>query len=55
MEGIRKRRIKENSFETDWTLHLYSFLGFTGHFMPSSGLREVLENIYGRDAVPYMV
>ena len=32
-----------------------NFLGSNGHFMPSSGLREVLETIYGSDIVPDML
>ena len=32
-----------------------SFLGSIGHFMSSSGLREVLETIYGSDAIPHML
>ena len=31
------------------------FLGSIGHFMSSSGLREVLETIYGSDTVPHML
>ena len=32
-----------------------SFLGSIGHFMSSSGLREVLETIYGSDTLPHML
>ena len=37
-------------------LHIcMNFLGSSGHFMSSSGLREVLETIYGSDTVPHML
>ena len=32
-----------------------SFPGFIGHFMSSSGLREVIKTIYGSDTVPHML
>ena len=32
-----------------------NFLGSNGHFMSSSGLREVLETIHGSDPVPHML
>ena len=32
-----------------------SFLGSIGHFMSSSGLREVLETVYGSDTVPHIL
>ena len=32
-----------------------SFLDSIGHFMSSSGLREVRETVYGSDSVPHML
>ena len=55
MEGIRKQRIKENSFEAGCTSHLYELPTFHWSFYAFNGLREVLETNYGSNTVPHML